>query len=668
MSLLVIEEATLFFADRMVFDSVSLRLGNRDRIGLIGPNGSGKTTLLKVLAGQQELDDGKVTRARGVRVGWLPQDLAVSSGRSLLQMILGSVPGRLQLDEDLANTAVELERAQAAGESEESVLELAEAIAQLHERIDHFERFFGEHEALAILAGLGFAPGDEQRDVGEFSGGWKMRGVLAGLLFQRPDVLLLDEPTNHLDMPSVAWFSDFLKRWTRCFILISHDREFLNEQIDRIVSLEPEGVRTYPGNYERYLVQRAEEETILAGKAKNMARERERLERFVDRFRAQATKARAVQSRIKSLDKMESVDTYTKRAVMRFTFPPTKRPAADVIRIEHLRKTYGDHVVFPCVDLTVKRGEKIGIIGVNGAGKTTLLRMIADEIPHDSGTIKLGGGVEVGYYAQHHADTLDMTSTVFDVVARANPLATPARVRSLLGAFMFSGDDVDKPVKVLSGGERARVALARLLVAPGNLLLMDEPTNHLDLESSESLCAALKEYDGTLVFVSHNRSLVRNLASKIWNVEHQSVDVYPGSLDEYLYSMAQRRMEVAATGAAAVGSLRSGGAAPTKLLSREDDKARKRKEAEARQKRSTTLGPLEKKVAQLEERIAELEPAQAKRSEELADPTVYADESRRNKLLTEYQQAAEKLEELIARWEASLAELETVKASMASDS
>ena len=396
MSLLVIEEATLFFADRMVFDAVSLRLGNRDRIGLIGPNGSGKTTLLKVLAGQQELDDGKVTRARGVRVGWLPQDLAVSSGRSLLQMILGSVPGRLQLDEDLANTAAELERAQAAGEPEESVLELAEAIAQLHERIDHFERFFGEHEALAILAGLGFAPGDEQRDVGEFSGGWKMRGVLAGLLFQRPDVLLLDEPTNHLDMPSVAWFSDFLKRWTRCFILISHDREFLNEQIDRIVSLEPEGVRTYPGNYERYLVQRAEEETILAGKAKNMARERERLERFVDRFRAQATKARAVQSRIKSLDKMESVDTYTKRAVMRFTFPPTKRPAADVIRIDHLRKTYGEHVVFPGVDLTVKRGEKIGIIGVNGAGKTTLLRMIADEIPHDSGTIKLGGGVEVG--------------------------------------------------------------------------------------------------------------------------------------------------------------------------------------------------------------------------------------------------------------------------------
>jgi ATP-binding cassette, subfamily F, member 3 len=664
-SLLVVEDATLFFADRMVFDSVSLRLGTRDRIGLIGPNGSGKTTLLKVLAGHQELDDGKVTRARGVRVGWLPQDISISGGRSLLNMILSSVPGRVTLDQDLLSTAAELERAQTANEPEEYVLELAEAIAELHERIDHFERFFGEHEALAILSGLGFAPGDEHRDVEEFSGGWKMRGVLAGLLFQRPDVLLLDEPTNHLDMPSVAWFSDFLKRWSRCFILISHDREFLNEQIDRIVSLEPEGVRIYPGNYERYLVQRAEEETILVGKAKNLARERERLERFVDRFRAQATKARAVQSRIKSLEKMESVETYSKRSVMRFSFPATTRPVADVIRIDQLRKAYGDHVVFPGVDLTVKRGEKIGIIGVNGAGKTTLLRMIAGEIAHDSGLIKLGGGVDVGYYAQHHADTLDLASTVYDVVARANATAPPARVRSLLGAFMFSGDDVDKPVKVLSGGERARVALARLLIAPGNLLLMDEPTNHLDLESSESLCAALKEYDGTLVFVSHNRSLVRNLASKIWNVESQAVDVYPGSLDEYLYSMAQRRLEVAATGAAAVGSLRTAVAA--KPLSRDDDKARKRKEAEVRQKRSVKLGPLEKRVAQLEERIAELEPAQAARSAELADPTVYADDARRNKLLNDYQQGAEKLDELIARWESTVAELDAAKLALDSE-
>jgi ATP-binding cassette, subfamily F, member 3 len=669
-SLVVVEEATIFFADRMVFDSVSLRLGDRDRIGLIGPNGSGKTTMLKVLAGHQELDDGKVTSARGIRVAWLPQDISIDGGRTLLQMILDGVPGRVQLDRDLATTAQELERAQLDGRADEEILELASAIAELHERIDHFERFFGEHEAMAILAGLGFAPGDEHRDVGEFSGGWKMRGVLAGLLFQRPDVLLLDEPTNHLDMPSVAWFSDFLKRWSRCFVLISHDREFLNEQVDRIVSLELEGVRSYPGNYERYLVQRAEEETILAGKAKNIARERERLERFVDRFRAQATKARAVQSRIKSLEKMESVETYAKRQSMRFSFPPTGRPAADVIRVDGLRKAYGDHIVFPGIDLTVKRGDKIGIIGVNGAGKTTLLRMIAGEIPYDGGTIKLGGGVEVGYYAQHHADTLDLSATVYEIVARANPQAAPARVRSILGGFMFSGDDIDKPAKVLSGGERARVALARLLVAPGNLLLMDEPTNHLDLDSSESLCESLKVYDGTLVFVSHNRSLVKNLAEKIWNVEKQHVDVYPGSLDEYLYSMAQRHVAVAATGSAGVGDPK-GGAMPVsangKPLSRDDDKARKRKEAEARQKRTTVLGPLEKKVAQLEGRIAELEPQQKRRAEELADPAVYADDTRRKTLLNDYQNAADKLDDLIARWEAAQVELEVAQTQYSAD-
>src|SRR3954470_9848969 len=615
MSLVVLDEVSLFFADRMIFDAASLRLGHGDRIGLIGPNGSGKTTLLKVIAGEQEVDDGKVTRANGVRIGWLPQEISVAGGRSLIDMILSSVPGRAELDGRLATAEAELEDATRSGADEATLLDVAADIAELHDRIDHFERLFGEHEALTILAGLGFGPGDETRDLGELSGGWKMRGVLAGLLFQRPDVLLLDEPTNHLDMPSVAWFSEFLKRWNRCFVLISHDREFLNEQISRVVSLELEGVRSYPGNYEKYVEQRAEEETILAGKAKNLARERERLSRFVDRFRAQANKARAVQSRIKSLERMESVETYQKRGVMRFSFPPTARTVNEVIRVEGLRKAYGSHVVFPGIDLTVRRGEKIGIIGVNGAGKTTLLRMIAGELPYDAGAIRVGSGVEVGYYAQHHADTLDLGATVYEVVQRAAPDTPPARVRSILGAFMFSGDDTDKPVKVLSGGEKARVALARLLVAPGNLLLMDEPTNHLDLASSESLAASLGTFDGTLVFVSHNRSLIRTLATKIWNVEDQRVEIYPGTLDEYMYSMAQRRIALAIAEDAPRRDAR--GAIPQAAAkSRDDDKARKRREAEARQKRSVKLGPLEKTVAQLEERISVLEAEQKARSAE----------------------------------------------------
>jgi ATP-binding cassette, subfamily F, member 3 len=663
MSLVVLDEVTLFFADRMIFDAASLRLGHGDRIGLIGPNGSGKTTLLKVIAGEQEVDDGKVTRANGIRIGWLPQEISIASGRSLIDMILSSVPGRAELDGRLAAAEAGLEEASRAGADEATVLDAAADIAELHDRIDHFERFFGEHEALTILAGLGFSPGEETRDVGEFSGGWKMRGVLAGLLFQRPDVLMLDEPTNHLDMPSVAWFSDFLKRWSRCFILISHDREFLNEQISQVVSLELEGIRSYPGNYEKYVEQRAEEETILAGKAKNLERERERLTAFINRFRAQANKAKAVQSRVKWLEKMESVETYQKRGVMRFSFPPTSRTVADVIRVEGLKKAYGDHVVFPGVDLTVRRGEKIGIIGVNGAGKTTLLRMLAGELPHDGGAIKIGSGVEVGYYAQHHADTLDLAATVYEVVQRAAPETPPARVRSILGAFMFSGDDTDKPIKVLSGGEKARVALARLLVAPGNLLLMDEPTNHLDLASSESLAASLGTFDGTLVFVSHNRSLIRTLATKIWNVEDQRVEIYPGTLDEYMYSMAQRRIAIATAQDAPRRDVR--GAVPQAAVkSRDDDKVRKRREAEARQKRSVKLGPLEKTVAQLEERISVLEAEQKARSAELADPRVYDEAARRNKLLSDYQAASDKLEELTARWEAAMADLEAAKAGL----
>ena len=665
----------------MIFDAANLRLGHDDRIGLIGPNGSGKTTLLKIIAGEQEVDDGKVTRANGVRVGWLPQDLAIAGGRSLIDMILSSVPGRTELDERLARTEAALEaatgegRAEAAleaatgdGRAEDELLDLAGEIGELHERIDHFERFFGEHEALAILAGLGFAPGDEKRDLGELSGGWKMRGVLAGLLFQRPDVLLLDEPTNHLDMPSVAWFSDFLKRWNRCFVLISHDREFLNEQIARVVSLELEGVRSYPGNYEKYVAQRAEEETILAGRAKNLARERERLVRFVDRFRAQANKARAVQSRIKALDKMESVETYEKRGTLRFSFPATARTVAEVVKIDGLKKAYGEHVVFGGLDLTVRRGEKIGIIGVNGAGKTTLLRMMAGELPHDGGTIKLGNGVELGYYAQHHADTLDLDATIYEIVQRAAPESAPARVRSICGAFMFSGDDVDKPIKVLSGGEKARVALARLIAKPGNLMLMDEPTNHLDLASAEALAASLATFDGTLVFVSHNRSLIRTLATRVWNVEDGRVETYPGTLDEYMYSMAQRRIAVAAADEAAAPRDPRGAVPRPAARATGDDKQRKRREAEARQKRSSRLGPLEKLVAQLEDRIATLEAEQKVRSAELSDPGVYDDAQRRNKLLNDYQGAADKLDELTARWEKAMAELETAKAEFAASS
>ncbi len=665
MSLVVLDGVSLFFGERKIVAELGLRIGEHDRIGLVGPNGSGKTTLLRMLAGQQEPDKGSITRAARVRIGYLPQDIAIEGGRTLIDFVLSSVPGREDLGGELAAAEVELAAAHERGADDDEMMELAARIADIHERVDHFERFYAEHQAHRILAGLGFAPTDQDRDLGEFSGGWKMRAVLAGILFQQPDLALFDEPTNHLDMPSVAWFSDFLKAYKRSFVLISHDRDFLDEQIARVVSFEPEGVRQYSGNYEQYTKQRAEEAEVLENKAKNLAREREKMERFVERFRAQANKARAVQSRVKALEKMDDVEQYQRRKVMRFSFPAAARPVAEVARVEGLRKAYGDNVVFDDLDLVIRRGQKIGIIGKNGAGKTTLLRMVAGELAADRGTIRLGSGVSLGYYAQHHADTLHPELTVYDEVRLANPDASIGQVRSVLGAFLFSGDDVDKPISVLSGGERARVALARLLIKPGNFLLMDEPTNHLDLESSESLAQSLAGYDGTIVFVSHNRRLIRTLANVIWNIEDGAVEPYPGTLDEYMYSLRLRRdASERGDGEADAAPSPERADGDSKKKNREADRERKRREASIRNKRHRVLGPLEKKVSELEERIGELEREQTGRSAELSDPSVYDDAPRRNKLLDSYQKAAARVNQLNARWEHAQEELERARADL----
>ena len=663
MSLVVFDSLSLGFGQKTIVADLNLRIGASDRIGLIGPNGSGKTSLLRMLAGQQGYDSGSLRFARGVRVGYLAQDLVVEGGQTLANFVVNSVPGRAELDARLAETEAALHEAQAGleaavaaggdGEAEqERLMELAERLADVHERVAHFDAHFTEHEALRILAGLGFVASDAGRDLGEFSGGWKMRAVLAALLFQQPDLLLLDEPTNHLDLPSVAWFAAYLKRYQRAFVLVSHDREFLNEQIGRVVSFEPEGVRQFSGNYEGYLKQRAEEEVLLENRAKNLAREREKTEQFIERFRAQATKAAAVQSRVKALEKMEEVKTFTRRQVMRFEFPPCDR-AGDVVR----------------------RGEKIGIIGVNGAGKTTLLRAIAGELPIEAGTISFGNRVKVGYYAQHHADTLRPDRTLFEEVAAEDPAAGQTRVRSILGAFLFSGDDVDKRVRVLSGGERARVALARLIVRPGNVMLMDEPTNHLDLDSSESLAESLKSYDGTLLFVSHNRSFVRKLATRIWDVSGGKVETYPGTLDEYMDSCRRRRdgePEAGVKGEKALQAARpthvqvaARGKSAAVVVTEAPKPKDRRREAELRNERNKVLGPLRKKVAEMEARIAGLEAAQKQRSAQLADPATYADDKLRASLLNGYQKDADTLEDLTRRWEIGVAELEQVESELA---
>ncbi len=659
MSLVVLESVSLGFGKTQLFADLDLRIASHDRIGLIGPNGSGKSSLMRMIAGHQSPDGGTVRARKNLRIGYLPQDLDVLGGRTLLASVLDAVPGRAGLEAERVRAEEEFAAAEKEG-SEERLMEAAEWIGEIHAQIASFEQDYSEHQARRILAGLGFRPGDEDRDLGEFSGGWKMRGALAGLLFQRPELLLLDEPTNHLDMPTVAWFGDFLRSFPHGLVLISHDREFLDEQIDRVVSLEPEGVRSYRGNYESYLKQRAEEEVVLLGAAKNLEREREKAEQFIERFRAQANKARAVQSRVKQLAKMEQVQTLQKREVMRFHFTPVEKSGVEPIRVIGLRKAYGNHVVLKNVDLRVARGDRIAIIGVNGAGKTTLLKIIAGELAKDAGEVQLGHKVKVGYYAQHHAESLDPRRTILETLGTGGDLSN-TRVRTMLGAFLFHDEDVDKPIQVLSGGERARVALARLLVDPGNVLLMDEPTNHLDLASSEALAEALSTFDGTLVFVSHNRSFVRRLATKIWNVEDGNVETYPGTLDEYMDGFRAKKVGKGATTTTTTTTTTptTTPATPAPRRSREDDKARKREEAERRK----AVAPLQARVKELEAVIERIEAAQRVRNLDLARVETYQDAARRKVLLDEYQRDAEALAQANEDWALASAQLEEALAA-----
>ncbi len=681
-TLFSLDEATLVLGGKKLFANLSLGLTEGDRIGLIGPNGSGKTSMLRLLAGQLKLDGGRLDRQRNLRIGYLPQEIVLTGGRSLLQFVRETVPGRSELEariEQLERQAGNLSEGEAGaagdstGESAESLsLAISSELVDLHGRLDHLEAEYGDHMAMRILAGLGFSPDERDRDLGELSGGWCMRALLGALLFMRPDLLLMDEPTNHLDMSSVGWLSGFLKNYGRAFILISHDREFLNEQVNRIWSFEPEGVRAYTGNYDKYLHARAEERVLLSNRAKNLQREREKAQEFINRFRAQANKARAVQSRIKALDKMEEVHVHDDHDVARFTFPPTSRTAKEVLRVEGLSKSYGSHSVLRNINLSATGGEKIGVIGVNGAGKTTLLKILAGELERDSGKLSFGAHVNAGYYAQHHTDILDPELTVLQSVTQIAGESS-SNVRTLLGSLLFRGDDVKKRVAVLSGGERARVALARLFLSPHNLLLMDEPTNHLDLASSERLADALTTFDGTLVFVSHNRAFTRRLATRIWNVADGDISTYPGSLDEYLAS-AQSDLDNnnSVTNATRTSHKHRNDKAQRRVQAQERQ-AKAREENQLRQRQALErenqhrallrrLRPLRERVEKLDADIAAMESEQKVRSDLLGDAgffcTVEGDQ-----VLADYTQAQERLERLRDRRRVSVRELEAATTS-----
>ncbi len=647
MSLCIVDGLSLSFGPKTIVDNAQFTIGPFDKVGLVGANGTGKSTLLKMLSGQLKADSGRITFRKQSRVGYLPQDLSVLPQGQLLESVLRAVPGKDALDERLSSTEALLMQSTDADEQ----LELAGLLSTLHEEKEQFDAHYGPHRAEQILAGLGFRSDDMHKDTTAFSGGWRMRAALASLLLQDPDLLLLDEPTNHLDLPTLAWFDAFLKRGKKALMLISHDREFLNRHITKVLSLEMEGLRLWAGNHDDYRRLRAlEYERLLATSQKESARRAE-LEAFVNRFRAKASKAKQAQSKLKQLQKMEVTQVTQERDTVSFRFPETTASGKEVAQFAGVKKVYGAKTVYDNVNIAMQRGERIAVVGLNGAGKTTLLKLLAEEVLPDSGKVSLGHNVNLGYYAQHHTENLDPSATILEEMQALVPDKPQSHVRSVLGAFLFSKDDVDKPIGVLSGGEKARVALAKLLLKPANLLVMDEPTNHLDLDSSEALIDALGDYQGTLIFVSHNRSFVDALATKVWDVRKNDVVPYPGNLSEYLYHLDQSVAENEGVSELSVGS------APNAA------KERKRQEAAARQEKSARLKPLRKQLSGLELDIAKIEREQKEREAMLAQEGFAADYAKARPMMEEHRDAAARLEGLYASWEhcsTEIAQLEGV--------
>lgn len=664
MSLVTIMKVSLNFFERQIFNKIGLQVNPGDRIGLVGRNGSGKTTLLRIIKGEIIPESGEVRIAKRSRIGYLPQDVHEAVSGPLLQSILESIPGRTELE----NRLKKAEHALRTESNKQNQSKLGEQIAAIHQEINRLDLEFPRHEAEKILLGLGFETADFERPISSLSGGWKMRAALATLLYQKPDLLLLDEPTNHLDIPSVRWLVEFLQNFKGAMILVSHDREFLNKQINRVVSFETEGMRSYKGDYDFYLKAREEEVKSLEARAKNQEQKIRDAKRFIERFRSKATKARQAQSKLKLVQKMELIETFQKEKTIHFSFPEVARSGKEVVFIEGLSKRFGENILYDDLNLRALRGERIAIIGPNGCGKTTLLKVVAGEIEADKGKISLGHKVSVTYFAQHHSDLLNPKKTVVEEVYQVVPNASIGFVRAVCGAFLFSGSDVDKAIGVLSGGERARVSLAKLLVNPGNFMLMDEPTNHLDIESSETLIDALKGYTGTLLFVSHNQSFVNRLATKIWDIRGQGIVEYQGNLNEYYEHLLKTDSTF---GERDVSNTRE----PGSSMVREEDgnhsnknkgarKREKRARAEKRQLIYDTLKPIQDRLEDLEEKISELEARQGEVEKILADPDIFGDKERSVPLLTEYKDIRKELDKLLFKWEKDQDRLESVKLNL----
>src|SRR6202140_706464 len=519
------------YGHKLLFDGADLLITPRDRVGLVGANGTGKSTFLKILAGSETLDYGSVSVSKGISSGYLPQDGLTLSGKTVFAECM-SVFSRLRdMDQELEQLT---SRMSEIDHTSAEYQQVAERYHQIEHEFRVHDGYAIEAQVGAVLAGLGFRTEDWHRQTDEFSGGWQMRIALAKLLLQKPNLLLLDEPTNHLDLESRNWLEQYLSEYPFALVLISHDRYFLDVTVNRIIEIWNKKIWTYSGNYEKYLGQKTQRREQLEAAYRNQRERVEQLEIFINRFRYQATKAKQVQSRIKELEKMERIQLPEEEKTIHFSFPQPKPSGRIVAEFAGVAKSYGEKQVFRSVDFMIERGDRIALVGVNGAGKSTLIKLLSGIEPLTQGQYSLGHNVQLDYFAQDQYKELDPNERILDDLGEVAPSSRETDLRNLLGCFLFSGDDVFKRIGVLSGGERNRYALLKMLLHPANFLLLDEPTNHLDLRAKDVLLEALMKYTGTVVFVSHDRYFIDNLATRVFEIGDGKVEIYPGNYEDYL--------------------------------------------------------------------------------------------------------------------------------------
>jgi len=625
-----VSNITYFIGGRALYENASAVIKPGDRIGLIGLNGKGKSTLLKIIDGSLTPDSGSISKSKDCTIGFLNQDLlSFQSEDAILTVAMGAFKEALETHKALEKVLHEMEHNYSDN--------LVEKLSALQEKFDRLDGYTMQSRAEAVLEGIGFSTADLHRPLKTFSGGWRMRVMLAKLLLEKPSLLMLDEPTNHLDLPSIEWVEEYLRNYDGAVVVVSHDRTFLNNVTNRTIEVANQQLTTYEGNYDYYLEEKELREEIQQNAFENQQQKIRQAERFIDRFRAKATKSRQVQSRIKMIERMDKVEEVVDdTAAVNFRFTMKQQSGRQIMEFENISKAYGDLKILDHTSAKIERGDKIALIGANGKGKSTMLRILYGTEPVE-GERKPGYNVITGFYAQHQLESLRVDNEMLEELKQAGSGKTELELRNLLGCFLFSDEDVFKKIKVLSGGEKSRVALAKTLISEANFLLLDEPTNHLDFISENILVQALEQYQGSFVIVSHNRHFIRQVANKIWWIEDGKIREYPGTYDEYLYWKASKEA------ASAVQPV------PEKTVVQVAEI--KPKPTPVSQGNEKLKKDLNIKIRNIEEEIVKTEAGKSELETELAKPEVYANHERFLELNSKYSTITSKLEVLNKEWE-----------------